>query len=176
MIDYNYPVKYAVMTVLKEGGWLNGYEDITVGHIVSKCYLIESKLRYYRNGTHRLTHNVLFPYQDIESYKRCGKLIQRIYPHLTASGEVSDTKVVQYIFDDYDEAKSLKEKLNEDFIIGSISDLWIKNNVSKSKFEEYKNSLIEEIKFCDKFEIDIEEKLKDMKLTHNAKTLRFRNE
>ena len=85
MVEKNYPIKYAVMQVLEDGGWLYDYEDILIGHIVSKCYLIESKVRYYKDDENRIIHYVLFPYKRIESYKKCGKLLKRSYPVLALS-------------------------------------------------------------------------------------------
>lgn len=38
-----YPIKYAVERLTIGGGYKNGYEDVTEGYIVSKCYVADTK-------------------------------------------------------------------------------------------------------------------------------------
>ena len=170
MIDYNYPIKYAVMEVKVPGGWLNGYEEITVGYIVSKCYLIESRIRYHRDGTNEIIHDVLFPYIDFDSYKRCRRLNQRIYPKLYASGKISDYQMVSEIFTSYDEANELKKVLNENLKKERFIELWIQN---KDKNEDNKKEFSKNLKLCDEFETLIEDNLSDLKITGYNKTLKL---
>lgn len=67
--EINYPIKYTILELKERGGYLVGYEDITQGFVVSKCYVIESSIAYNADGSNKIIHKVVFPFQNIESFK-----------------------------------------------------------------------------------------------------------
>ena len=65
----SYPVKYAVEELKIEGGYNEDYQDITKGYIISKCYVLEDRIRY--GGSEPcVMHVVSFPYSRFEDFVR----------------------------------------------------------------------------------------------------------
>lgn len=62
-----YPIKYAVLELKESGGWPVGYKDIIRGNIVSKCYVVESSIRY---GDSKIFHKVVFLFSSLETLKQ----------------------------------------------------------------------------------------------------------
>ena len=117
--EINYPVKYAVLELKEKGGWLVGYEDITQGFIVSKCYLIESNVVYHSDGTSTINHKVVFPFEDISSFKtsiRNGRqnIGDENIPHYDACNRPYPINVVSNLFDTYELAKEVAIEKNEE--------------------------------------------------------------
>ena len=124
--EINYPIKYAVLELKERGGYLAQYEDITKGFIVSKCYVVQSSIEYYKDGTNRTTHKVVFPFNDISEFKFSLKYKkQRIgeenIPHYDASNNPYPINIVTELFDTYEEAKSLATLKNEEYKCNIIS-------------------------------------------------------
>ena len=67
--NINYPVKYAVLEIKEIGGWAVWFENVTLGFIASKCYVIESNILYDVNGNSQVIHKVVFPFNNIEKFK-----------------------------------------------------------------------------------------------------------
>ena len=170
-----YPIKYSVLGVTKRGGWLDGYDDILLGHIISKCYVVESRIKYYKDDDNRIVHDVLFPYKDIEVYERTGNLPKRERPLLRASGQIAGLSIVNGVFDTYDEAKVLKFKLNEELLEKIVEDLWLDRSIKKEKIEEKKKKFWNDTDLCDRFETEIENALEDMVITKDVKILKLLN-
>ena len=44
--ENNFPIKYAVLELKEEGGYITNYKDIVRGYIVSKCWVAERRSRW----------------------------------------------------------------------------------------------------------------------------------
>ncbi|MBQ6282190.1 MAG: hypothetical protein IJK66_01480 [Bacilli bacterium] len=69
----SYPIKYAVEVLKVIGDSTEEYRDITEGYIVSKCYVVEDRIKYDRNDGPTIRHIVTFPYRrfgDFNEYFR----------------------------------------------------------------------------------------------------------
>lgn len=73
----SYPVKYAVEELKIEGGYVDDYQDITKGYIVSKCYVLEDRIRYDKEDSYTV-HIVLFPYSNFEDFVRYNRVIKNM--------------------------------------------------------------------------------------------------
>lgn len=114
----NYPIKYAVLEVKEKGRCLGGHKNITQGFIVSKCYVVESKIKYGMSGNTRISHTVVFPFQDFscfkENLKRGTKYIgKHVIPKFNVDGNPLLSSVVDELFDTYEEASQLANQKNE---------------------------------------------------------------
>ena len=118
--EINYPIKYAVLELKERGGWAVGYEDITQGFIVSKCYVVGSNVVYHSDGTNTISYEVIFPFSDISSFKnsiRNGKknIGDENIPHYDACNRPYPVNVVSDLFDSYEQAKEAAVEKNECF-------------------------------------------------------------
>ena len=176
MSEYKYPVKYAVLEVRETGGWSNNYEDLIRGYIVSKCYVIESKERFYKDGNSKVSYKVLFPYKDISIYKMSINrgntyLGDRLVPRLDACDNIYDTEVVSNVFDTKEEALILKDQLNIDLRKKCFNIFWLQSHVWKEKVEEFKKSFDFELDMCNRYEAEIEKQTEDFILEDGVKML-----
>ena len=48
--DNNFPIKYAILELKEKGGYITNYEYIVRGYIVSKCWVVESSIKYFSDG------------------------------------------------------------------------------------------------------------------------------
>ena len=118
--EINYPIKYAVLELKERGGWSAGYEDITQGFIVSKCYVVESNVVYHSDGTNTINHVVVFPFKDISAFKNSiGNVRQNIgvenIPHYDVCDRPYPVNIVSDLFDSYESAKALAAQKNEEY-------------------------------------------------------------
>ena len=121
----NYPIKYAILELKTKGGFIHNFEDITVGFIVSKCYVVNQNIRYYEDGSSKTTYHVVFPYNDIHNFKwrTLGGFTfydTEISPSFGYHGNCMNANVVSSIYDNFDEADKYLEDLkhfNEDIDI-----------------------------------------------------------
>lgn len=176
MIDNNdlrFPIKYAVLELKSPGGYSTNYEDVTEGFIVSKCYVLESNVKYYPNGCAVRaveSYKVFFPYDDIEGFKRMTFMGIPYYEErksleIDASNNYYPVHVVDCLFDTYEEAKEDAKQKNESMrrkisLVFSISDSSFKEKYDKA-VEEFKKRLFN----CGFYEMFITENTKDMKVT-----------
>lgn len=157
-----YPIKYAVLELKTKGGYLQNYEDITVGFIVSKCYVVEQKATYLQNGTSITSYKVVFPFKDFDNYKY--RLLRGITPNenefipeYNFYGECSNADIVPDIFDTYEEANELASHENQN-----------KKSKIVAKIVEYDKVLKEfneNLAICQSYEQLISEKTKEMFVT-----------
>ena len=66
---YDLPVKYAVLELKELGGWLENYNNVSRGFIVSKCYLKKSSIEYFGYGMKEEKYDVIFPFTDFLEFK-----------------------------------------------------------------------------------------------------------
>ena len=117
--ELNYPIKYAVQELTIKGGWSQNYEEITLGFIVSKCYVINQNTKYLSNGTFETTYKVVFPYKDIDSfrYSLSGHYHYNEEPSIPKynyCGECTNENKVSELFDTYKEASLQAEIFNQE--------------------------------------------------------------
>ena len=69
----NYPIKYALIPMIEQVGWVSGLNELereydVVCYIVSKCYLIDEVKKYHLDGSYDISYNVVCPYQRYDSF------------------------------------------------------------------------------------------------------------
>lgn len=161
----SYPVKYAILEV-KES---QRYEKITLGFIVSKCYLLSSTIKYLEDGTSKTSHIVFFPYNNIREFKysnldsiKPDKIRVDYYGTPWAVDEVSQ------LFDTFEEAKESAIKMNNDFRKNIIYNRVAIKPIA-SYTDNYYDELVKEadadLEACMKYEEFIALRTSDMVIT-----------
>ena len=165
----NYPIKYAVLELKEKGGYSVGYNDITQGFIASKCYVVESSIIYQPDGSNKISHKVVFPYQNIEKFKMSlrngGYYIgEEEIPRYDANGMVYPVNVVSKLFDTYELAKIEADEKNEKYKINLSFKVPLK--ITDPKWKDQYYSLREEYEkrlvIANLFEELVLEKTKNM--------------
>ncbi len=64
----------------RSGGCLVGYRAIIVGYIPSKCYAVESDIKYCPNKAIKIFHKVVFPFEK-EEFESFQYSLQNGYPY-----------------------------------------------------------------------------------------------
>lgn len=100
------PVKFAVLTLREKDARTN--KIFTRGKIVSKCYLLETKERYYPNGQVDTTYVVNFPFDDIKTYE---DTMFSLRPNIGNPSFEKETEV-DNVYDTYEEAKEELDRTN----------------------------------------------------------------
>lgn len=166
-MNNNYPVKYAVLVVKVDGGWANNYEKVSIGNIVSKCYVIENSIRFFGDGTNKVTNKVFFPYANIESFKS-----GYVHPNqirFNYYGYPCDLEEVEYLFDTFEEAKVVAEENNEKmrrFLLGNIP--CYNNPNFNAQYLEIQEEFNRELEMCRQYEEFISENTSDMKISESS--------
>ena len=166
----NYPIKYAVLELKKSGGWSVGYEDITQGFIVSKCYVVESNIIYHSDGGSRVTRKVVFPFEDISCLEVSlmnGKqnIGEENIPSYDACNRPYPVNMVADLFDSYEEAKIIAEEKNEMCRNNLILEVIMEEPKWKEKFEILKQEFEKRLELCNLFERLVLEATEDMKIS-----------
>lgn len=144
-MEKGYPIKYAVERLTIGGGYKNGYEDVTEGYIISKCYVADTKVSYYLCSEPVITHEVVFPFRKYEKFKFYLKEGTKYYekpltPSRCANNEVSCSQTVDKLFDTYEEAKEEVEELNNSLWRNEMSNYSL---LDKNWQDNYKEKLIQ---------------------------------
>lgn len=179
--ELNYPIKYAVLELQEYGGWPT-YEKITKGFIVSKCYVIESHIRYLKDGTTTIFHDVVFPFNniyDFSNYLRnksnCNE--EPITPSYDIHGNLYPIDTVTYLYDYYEDALLERNKQNKKLIIELLSGISITSPNWKENYKNIEKIHTKNIDICQKYEQFITEQTKDMEATkqveHEEKALKL---
>lgn len=129
----NYPVKYTAMPIIEQVGWSNGLHELeriydVVCYIVSKCYLLNDSTKYKEDGHSVKEYEVVFPYQ-LERYANWRRTIPSFNIH---SGSCTNSEIVDFIFDSYEEALEYATTKNEEL----CQKTWIYLPYSKNFAEE----------------------------------------
>lgn len=153
----NYPVKYAVLELKTKGGFEQDYKDMTVGFIASKCYVIGQNVRYYQDGTSKLSYQVVFPYNDIHNYKwRVARNYQfdekEISPSFGYYGDCMNANIVLNVFDTYDEASVVADSENENKKRKIGTHLSLLEADWKEKYDEQVKVFEENLALCKRYE------------------------
>lgn len=170
--EINYPIKYAVLELKIKGGWLVGYEYITQGFIVSKCYVMESKIAYCFDGTNKITHKVVFPFEDISCLQVSiihGKpsIGEKNIPSYDACSRPYPVNVVTDLYDSYEEAKCDAEAKNEKCRHDLLLDVNVCNPNWKEQFIKIEEEFNKKLELCYLFEKLALEKTKDMEISES---------
>ena len=165
----NYPIKYAVLEIKEKGGWLVGYKEITQGFIVSKCYVVESKVTYKSDGSSIITHKVVFPYDDIQTFKYSFQnggtyLGEENTPRYDACNNPYPVRVVDELFDTYYDAKVKAEVQNEEYRSGLGIELSTLDPDWLDKYHLLKQDFESNLAICYLYEELVIDKTLDMKV------------
>lgn len=170
--DLKFPIKYAVLELKRNDGYSTGYEDITVGFIASKCFVLESTLKYSKNQDPRISHLVTFPFNNIKSFVnslREGYNFREniILPSLDACDDYYPATLVLELFDSYEEAKI--QATNKNKALENRVGLYLP--LRDLNFDElYKkemNKFRQTMQDCQDYENWITENSKDMKINED---------
>ena len=159
----NYPIKYAVLEVKENGEFIDSYDTLVKGYIVSKCYVVRTTLDYLDNGNITIKHDVVFPYKDITYFKDSapfGGLGYKNIPLYDNSGEPYPTNTVYELFDSYEEAKELANLKNKELLDKILSLNGLTDEAIEIIGEDFSKNLEE----CNEFENAILKETQDIKL------------
>ncbi len=158
-IDNNFPIKYAILELKEKGGYITNYKDIVRGYIVSKCWVVESSIKYFSDGSSKLFHKVIFPYKDLDTLKTSLRnddqyIGERVTINYDFNYNPYPVDVVSKLFDSYEDAKIIAEEKNQEMknniaskVYSSISDPRFKQTLST-----YEHEFEEQLDICYLFE------------------------
>lgn len=155
----NYPIKYAILGLTVNGGWINNYEDKTIGYIVSKCYVLDTTVKYKEDGTYSIKHNVFFPYNNFDYFSNTNKdqRINNIYKNAT----------VNKLYDSYSAANIDATNKNIELEQKIYSKLSLIYPNWKDEYSKLKNEFYNYLYICKKYEDYILNNTYDMKISEN---------
>ncbi|MCI9280557.1 MAG: hypothetical protein HFJ02_07160 [Bacilli bacterium] len=162
--DKEYPIKFAVWELKRSGGCLVGYRDIIIGYIPSKCYAVESDIKYCPNKAIKIFHKVVFPFEN-EEFERFQYSLQngypydigeRIFPSYDANGNPYPYEIVLDIYDTYEEAKEAADRQNKAILV---------SEEFQEKSEESKKFFLKQLTLCQSFEQLVTSATLDMTVT-----------
>lgn len=164
--ENKYPVQYAVLELKEKGGYLVGYKDIIRGNIVSKCYVVESSIKYSSDGNKQIFHKVVFPFKSLETLKLSLRnnseyIGEKAAPGYDANNEPYPVDIVSDVFDTYEEANVKAQERNEKMKQLSVSD-----DETKRVLTEYEKDFMGQLSICKLFERLALAKTEDMNITH----------
>lgn len=182
----NYPVKYAVLELKENGGYVYNYSNIIQGYIVSKCYVIESKVTYNYDGEGVVSYEVIFPYENITDFKRTLRynnksIVKETMPRTSAVGNIWQTEIVTELFDTYEEAKEFANGKNEKHKLGIELGLYPYNKIielsNDDELKKYKEYIIKDFErnldICNLFEKLITNNTIDMVVCKDIKDKKY---
>lgn len=161
-----YPIKYAVLEVKEDGGYIQGYKKITLGYIVSKCYVIGSYIRYYAFSESKSSNFVFFPFNNIKDFKFCNPdLIEPDKIRADCYGNPYPIDEVSHLFDTYEEAKENAEEKNDDLrrnlILNRVA-VTPMNPDCQKEYDKLVKDFESDLEVCRKYEEFITERTSDM--------------
>lgn len=176
--NLKYPIKYAVLELKENGGFIAGYEEITRGFVVSKCYIVESSVKYLSNGESKLSHKVVFPFRDLYNFKvglHYGKqdLGEPVVPKYDANNNPYPCNVVSDVFDNYEEAYELATQKNDKLHSNLILEISLLDSKWKEKYSELEKRFYKELSICKNFEELISIQTNDMEITRTEKQIQL---
>lgn len=157
--EQKYPIKYGVMPINE----LDQDSEI-IAYIVSKCYVISEKKTYLCNGTYKITYEVVFPYKMDRT-----KNSRRAMPQYNIYSQCINSIVINQVFDSFEDASIVADKLNEGILHHEIGCLFFDDNFeTKAKSIETKHQ--ETLDRVKAFESYVENETKDMVVTKTLST------
>ena len=170
--DTNFPIKYAVLELKESGGYITNYKDIIRGYIVSKCWVVESAIKYFSDGNAKVFHKVIFPYKDLDTLKTSLRndkefIGERITINYDFNYNPHPIDIASELFDSYDEAKVIAEEKNKDMKNHIASKVYF--NTSDLKFKQtlsdYEQEWAKQLSICQLFEKLSLSETEDMTIT-----------
>ena len=124
----NYPIKYAVMPIIEQTGWVPGLNELEreygiVCYIVSKCYVVGKEEKYNMYGETDCKYKVVFPYKKDNLHR----YLSRVEPSYNSYG-CSNSTTVDKVFDSFVEAREDASKKNKKIVNKKISFLHCDDN------------------------------------------------
>ena len=134
----NYPIKYAIMSMIIDENLYNEKEYNEIGYIASKCYVVNEIKKYLENGNINVSYEVVFPFK-INQY---GELV-RFEPSFDIYGECINSVSVTKLFDNYEEANKYAKEKNDKIINEMVRNLPYNSNLQQNieKIAQQKKSL-----------------------------------
>ena len=158
-IDNNFPIKYAILELKEKGGYITNYKDIVRGYIVSKCWVVESSIKYFSDGSSKLFHKVIFPYKDLDTLKTSlhnddQYIGERVTIDYDFNYNPVPVDVVSELFDSYEDAKIIAEEKNQEMKNNIASKVYF--SISDPRFKQtlsaYEHEFAEQLAICYLFE------------------------
>lgn len=172
--DLGYPIKYAVLQLKVPGGWIDNYDDVTIGFIVSKCYVIEKKVRYFGNGASQESYKVVFPFKNFREFQ-CSLLDGKQYYEEASipiynsyNGTYQNGEVVSSVFDTFEDALEVAEDENRKKRRLMLSGIQVSNY--NSVVEEFEKNLY----LCKTYEEFILENTAEMLISNDILDVKVR--
>jgi len=158
-------IKYAVEELKVDGGFINDYQDITKGFIVSKCYVIEDIIRHPFENPIQM-YLVSFPYYNFEDFSIYldRNINYKYYYEENGVNKPNSLRRVSTIFDTYEEAKekaNIENEMLKDTLTADANCLgfW-------KELKEIEDNFYDTMKKCEKYEDWILENTKDMEISN----------
>lgn len=168
-MKYNYPVKYAIMPIYEQVGWMSGLHELernyeVVGYIVSKCYVVSKKESYLEDGSEKREFEVVFPYQKTD-YMRIHDF-NRVYPEFNYNGNCVNSNIVNELYDNFDNAKEVAEKLNGDILSYNLGMISFRDKERRENIKKEHEERMTRFKYLER---KIEEETTSMEVNNNPK-------
>ena len=110
----NYPIKYAVIPMLEE---TKTHNPEIVYYISAKCFVIEEKKRFFKDGKEKTTYDVVMPYTQSDFYR-----YERQEPSYNLiSNKCINSCNVDELFDSYEDANKAKDKKNNELYVQKVA-------------------------------------------------------
>lgn len=168
--ETKYPIKYAVLELTEKCGDLAGYWEMTTGYIVSKCYVVGTKIEYFSDGSKEITHSVVFPYTNLFGFRTAlenGLAYNENHtvPSRDYHNKYYPTKEVECLFDNYDDAKELAQMKNEELKQKILCGLSASHPNWKTNYLSTSSNFEMDLIICKMFEEKISLKTTEMVVT-----------
>lgn len=164
----NYPIRYAVMALYEPTRLV--YENKrfekeynVVAHIVSKCFVIQTIENNFENGTKKVQHRVVFPYQRANSECDIWEISE---PRFNSYKQCTNSVTVDKVFDNYQDALEDASRKNDEILSRNISYLSNQTTEEVKKVELEHEQRIKKYKVLEK---EIRKNTIDLKIKQNIK-------
>ena len=169
----NYPIKYGVLMLIEPEGWPIGTKMSIKGYIPSKCYLVESSIRYYPDGTSQNFHQVVFPYEDFYKFKMALAAKQEYYeqprvPRHSFDGSLYPISTIPCYYGTYKEAAEAAIVKNQELHAKMISTIDLSTEQGQKRYEEVNRRFMNDMAVIDKYEQYVSLKKEEMAVTPEA--------
>ena len=129
--DLKYPVKYAIMPIYEQVGFIHGLNELekdydVVCNIAMKCYVISEKKRYFSDGHNEIKYEVVFLYTP--SYNNYLLFNASVPEYNLYLNECCNSLVVDNLFDDYKLAHKKAQKLNDAILTNKLLKVYFNSN------------------------------------------------
>ena len=155
--DMKFPIKYAVLELVEDGGYLNNYEKVIKGYIATRCYVVEDVIKYKADGTNYELFRVFFPNKNLEAFEdhlKSGKEYEINHENIQFDlyGNMKNLDVVYALYDRYEDAKKMADYRNEKYMFETIYTNVILDENYEKNAEKIKKEMSYEFDICDQFE------------------------